>query len=374
MINYYAAYSTQAMLMIAAAIACVILGAFLCAYLFVKAEKSLLLWVVIVELTVFLTLPVLGVMSLVSPTLELRNLYIASQRFAALLAAALLLCIFSWMHRHGGRLMHYSAYALVFLTNIFCIYCLFENKSVILQGFVNVVDFAVFIFFLLLTRQHLFVELSPVSIDNFMNELDHDIILIFEKSGKLIDANSLARKSWAFLQDGLAINDFFISLNKHTVSKKFIEKNGLLQHEEVAIKSFDGIRHYQYSLCEVKDKKGAIQATVLIFHDITEKTVLEGELKAKNEQLEKTNIKLNAFLDTSERLLEEEQKEKAAKDLKEVLSVKIEKLFSEIEAVSFDNKNDKLPNLIDKCREIMSGIRLAMQKLIQDGRRDEENA
>ena len=371
-IDYYAAYSYYAMLLIAATIACIIFAALLCAYGVVKVGKGFLLWLIIITLLGLLCLPVMGFMALVSPSLELQGLYLTLQRFIALFATAPLLCIFSSMYRRGCNLKQYGMFGLVFLTHIMCVLYLWNNNSGVLADYLPVLDFGVFSIFLILARHSIFVELSPVSIDNFMQELD-DMILIFERSGKLIDANLQTKKTWPFLQEGLTMDEFLQNLQALTVSKKGCQKGGMVQHEEVAISFPNGIRHYQYGSTQVKDKRGSIEATVLNFHDITEISLLEKELEEKNAELEELNIKLKTFLDTAEKLLEEEQKAKAAKDIKEIVGTKIEKLLSELETVSFYNKQEKLPGLIEDCREVIAVVRLAMQKLMLGDRKDGKN-
>ncbi|MCL6612587.1 MAG: PAS domain-containing protein [Peptococcaceae bacterium] len=372
MIDYYAAYSPYAMLLIATTIACVVFGAFLCAYGFIKVGKGFLFWVVIITLLGFLCLPVMGFMALVSPSLELQNFYLASRRFIALFAAVPLLCIVFSLYRGGCGFKQYGAFGLVFLIHIMCVFYLWEQRPGVLADYFPVLDFGIFSILLTFTGRSLFVELSPVSIDNFMQEID-DMILIFEKSGKLIDANRQAKKLWTHLHDGLPIDEFFKNLKAITISKKYIEKKGIMQREELALSFPTGTRHYQYGTTQIKDKMGNVQATVLNFHDITEESLLEKELEKKNDELVKLNIQLKTFLDTAEKLVEEEQKAKAAKDIKEAVSIKIEKLLSELESVSFLNKQEKLPDLIENCREAMAGVRLAMQKLMLNGGKDGKN-
>jgi hypothetical protein len=260
-------------------------------------------------------------------------------------------------------------FVFVFLIHIMCVFCLWEKRPGILADYLPVLDFGFFSILLTLSGRNLFTELSPLSIDNFMQEFD-DMILIFDKYGKLIDANKQAKKTWPFLQDGLTINEFLEKLKEMTVSKKCIEKNGIVRYEEVVLSFSNGIRHYQYGETPVKDKKGSIRATVMNFHDITEQSLLEKELAEKNNELEKLNIKLKAFLDTAEKLVEEEQKAKAAKDIKEMVGARIEKLLSELESVSFCNKQEKLPELIENCRDAMAGVRLAILKLMPDSGKD----
>lgn len=369
MIDYYAAYSPYAMLLIATTIACVVFGAFLCAYVIIKVEKSFLLWVVIITLLGFLCLPVMGFIALVSPSLEIQGMYLDLQRFIALFAVVPLLCVFFGMYRRGCSLKQCGIFGLVFLMHIICVSYLWEKRPGALADYLPMLDFGTFSILLTLSRRSLFVELSPVSIDNFMQELD-DRILIFDKSGKLIDTNIQAKKSWTFLHDGLTISEFLEKLKKMTVSKKCVEKDGIVQYEEVVLFFSNGIRHYQYGETQVKDEKGSIRATVLNFHDVTEQSLLEKELAEKNEELEKLNIKLKAFLDTAEKLVEEEQKAKAIKDIKETVGSRIEKLLSGLESVSFCNKQEKLPELIENCREAMAEVRLAMEKLMPDSGKD----
>lgn len=219
MLDYYAAYSYYAMPLIAATIACIIFAAFLCAYGVVKVGKGFLLWLIIITLLGLLCLPVMGFMALVSPSLELQGLYLTLQRFIALFVTVPLLGISFSMYRRGCNLKQYGMFGLVFLTHIMCVLSLWNNNSGVLADYLPVLDFGVFSIFLILARHSIFVELSPVSLDNFMQELD-DMILIFEKSGKLIDANLQAKKTWPFLQDGLTMDEFLDNLQTLTVSKK----------------------------------------------------------------------------------------------------------------------------------------------------------
>jgi Zn-dependent metalloprotease len=242
---------------------------------------------------------------------------------------------------------------------------LFENRSGILLDFLSILDFGIYSIILIFLRGSLFVELSPVSIDNFMQELD-DIVLIFEKDKKLIDTNKKARETFPFLHDGLMINEFLKKLKIMTISKKPVGQN-----EEIALSLPNGIRYYQFDKTQVKDKKGNSQATVLIFHDITEESLLEKELACKNAEVAKLNIRLKAFLDTAEKLIEEEQKAKAEKEIKEMLGIKIKNLLSDIELISHNSEYEKLPGLIEDCRDLMAGVRLALQKLIKKAGEDE---
>jgi len=372
MIDYYAAYSPYAMLLIAATVICIILGAFLCAYGVVKVGKGPLFWLVIIILLGFLFLPVTGFMVLVSPSIKLQELYLNLQRYIALFTTVPLLFILFSMYRRGCRLKQCGVFGLVFLIHTVCVFYLWGSRSGVLADYLPVLNFGFFSMFLISARISFFVELSPVSIDNFMQELK-DTILIFDKNGKLIDANEEANKLWPFLHDGLTINEFLENLKAITILNKCSEKNGLIQYGEVVLSFPGGIRHYQYSTTQVMDKMGSIQAAVLNFHDITEKSLLEKELAEKNEELEKLNMQLITFLDTAEKLLEEEEKAKISKDINEMIGNRIEKLLAELEGVSLGNKQEELPELIENCREVMAGVRFAIQKLMPDRGKDEKH-
>lgn len=369
MIDYYAAYTPYAMLLIASTIACVVCGALLCAYGCIKVGRGFLFWMVMLALIGILALPVMGFLALVSPSLELQNSYLDLRRFIALLAVIPLSGLFLGMYRRGCALKLYGLFGLVFLLHIICVFYLWGNPPGALADYLPIINFGIFGVLLTLSGRSLFVELSPVSIDNFMQELD-DMILIFDQSGNLADANRQAKKSWPLLHGGLTINEFLEQLQAVTISKKGTEKNGTEQDEELVLSFSHGIRHYQYMETLVRDNKGEIQATVINFHDITEESLLEKELAEKNNELEELNVRLKAFLDTAEKLVAEEQKAKAAKEIKETVGASLEKLLSRLESLSPGDKQEKLPELIENCRETMAGVRLAMQKLKTDGGKD----
>ncbi len=368
-VDFYAAYSPYAMLLILSTLACVTIGAFLFAYGLVKAEKGFLFWSLVAALVGLLFLPAAGLLALVSPSVELRDVYLGLRRSVAAFDVFPLLCVFFCAYRRGCGIRSCGATGLVFLIHIACVFSLLEGKAGVLADYLPVLDFCAFSVFLLFFGRGMFAELSPVSTDNFMQELD-DMVLIFDKSGRLADANGQAKRLWPFLREGLTLDEFFENLKRTGAFRKLDEENGAARHEEVAFPVSGAIRHYQYGETCVSDKKGRVRATVLNFHDVTEKSLLEKELEEKNGELEKLNIRLKAFLDTAEMLVEEEQKARAAKDLKETAGSRIESLVSELEALSRGDARERLPELIESCREAMCDVRSAMQKLAQDGGRD----
>ena len=372
MIDYYAVYTPYTMLFIASTVICLSFGAFLCAYGVANVGKGLLYWTATITLLGVLSTLVTGLMALVSPSWELQDFYLTLQRFIGLLTIIPILLVLFGMLKIGCGGRHFGAYGAVFLIHIVCVLNLWHNAADKWVDYLLVLDFTVFSIFLLFSRHSLFLELSPISIDNFMQELD-DIIIIFDRNEEFIDANRQAKEWCPYLKNGLPLSEFLENISAITISNEKIEIKNLALHEEINLSLTTGNRYYQINTTWVKNKKGIIQATVLVFHDITVKSLLEKELEDKNSELEELNIKLKAYLDKAEKLVEEEQKAKAAREVEETIGVQIAQLLEELESMNADDDQEKLSGMIDNCREVMAGIRLAVHKLMQDSGKDVED-
>lgn len=371
MIDYYAPYTPYAMLLIAGTVVCILLGALICAFGAVKLSKGLTFWLMIVTFVGLLCLPVLGFFAFVSPSIQLQQLFQALQRYTALSITIPLLGIPVCIHRRGLGLRWLGIFGLVFLVHFACVICLWGSPSGIIADYFPILDYSVFSMFLIMSRQTLFVEFSPVSLDNFMQEID-DMILIFDRNMILIDANAQVLRLWPFLHMGMPMDTFFNMLKEMAVSVMCSTQSPLIQREGMVL-SFEGVnRSYHYDKTNVKDKKGNTQAIVLNFSDVTERSWLERELTVKNSELEELNNRLQVYLDIADRLIEEEQKAKVANRINELVGERIADIIAELETVSMENRMEKLPYVIDWCRETMAGVRLAMGKLMGEGGKDRE--
>jgi len=131
----------------------------------------------------------------------------------------------------------------------------------------------------------------------------------------------------------------------------------------VSIDTTSGRKYYQKSETAVKAWGGILRATVLIFSDVTEITELKAQLHEKIEKLEAINVHLEATLRTSEKLEAEIQKEIMISELERTIGQKIEELSRELES---DDALQKLPQLIDTCRDILAGVRQAVFRLVNN--------
>jgi len=373
MIDYYAAYSFYALLVIASTIACIIAAALFSAFMFAKLSKNVRFFVWIAAVVSFLCLPVARFMVLVSPSVQLLNKYINFQRNAAIFSTGILMIAGLEMLGSGIYKKAFYGLGMVFAVHSICVFYLIKNSSRVFSDFMSILDFTALSLFMIILAPDLFTEFSPVSIDKLMKKND-DIIFIFGENGKLIDATLKAKALFPFIKDGLPVHEFIENIQKITISKQHISINNISERHkqgELDLLFSDGVRCFQFSITQVKRRRANRGAVVINFYDTTDICILQKELEEKNSKLEKLNSQLEEFLETEEILMEEEHKANAVRQLRETIGMEIEKLISEIKSVEPDEQHQKLPALIDSCREVMAGVRSAVQKLMPNDRRDE---
>lgn len=367
MIDYYAAYSFYALLVIGLTVACIIVAAFLSAYMFARLSMNIQFFVWIAALISFLCLPVARFMVLVSPTVKLLNLYIHFQLHAAILCACILFAATFIMLYSGVYKKVFYGMAAVFIVHFICIFYLFKNSFRMFADFAAILDFAALTIFMVVSGPDLFPELSPVSLDGLMKRID-EVILIFGENGKLIDASRQAKVLFPFLKEGLPMAEFIDNIQKITISQQRLDIKDMIHTDkkgQIELFFADGEKCFQYCITHIKHGKRNSVAVVVSLHDTTENFILQKQLEQKNTELEKINYQLQEFLETEEKLIEEEQKAKAAKEIREEIGTKIEKLITEMQNVRPDEQQQKLPVLIERCRELMAGIRISVQKLMR---------
>lgn len=133
-------------------------------------------------------------------------------------------------------------------------------------------------------------------------------------------------------------------------------------HEDKTIElaALSGKRYYQQSETAVTKRSGALLATVVMFSDVTDMTVLKSELKDRNEELKMQGEKLKEYIKTVEKLEAEEQKEMVVREIQQAIGQKMEDLAQEMES---GEASQNLPQIIESCRSIISGVRLALSGL-----------
>lgn len=138
MIDYYAAYTSYAMILIAITIICIVIGALICAFGAAKAGKGFTFWIVVITLAGLLCLPVMGFLVLVSPSLHLQELFQALQRYIALSVTIPLWGIPVCMYRRGWGLGWLGNFSLVFLVHIVCVIYLWSSPSGIIADYLPI--------------------------------------------------------------------------------------------------------------------------------------------------------------------------------------------------------------------------------------------
>lgn len=369
--NYMDAYTTYTMSFAVMITACIIFSSLFNAHIMIKVRKTVLFWGHTLVQAVFLIWLSGKLLELVSPTLGIMNLYRTIQQIDRLFLVPALLLFLSGMYKYGvERKLIVYFYSVLFVV-FACIVYAFFILSGFLTDFVPLLGFFAFNAYVFYNSKRIFVELSDVSIDVFMERLE-DAVVIFDRSGKLLDYNQNAKVIIQSIEHIGTIDDFIEMVNERIISgnKLSAASDTSQKPEEICMEGSSGIRHYMYGITISKNKKNVPIATVLTFHDVTEKTILLHELENKNAELDSLNIQLKNYIAVANQLEEESEKNRAVLEIQETIGHSITELLIGLEALRTAGPRhertvkEKLSEIIDKCREIMSEIRISVEKLL----------
>lgn len=345
------AYTLHAVVLMAATILCVVSGAALLAWTGEKLYKRPLFWAAAAALLFLAAFAVVRLIFLIAPTQAVYAVVGRLQTVAGVMSAAapLMILIALIIRRHFASLVF--GMAVIAFLNVAGTAAVLQTKPVSSVDFYPAASFFAFCGFCLLSSKNLFPELTVVSPEAFLKELD-DLILVFDRSGRLMKANRNATEVF-HPHEGMAREEF------DTVLKEIAAVH---EDKTIALVTLSGKRYYQHSETTVKKRGGAPLATVLMFSDVTEMTVLKSELNDRNERLKAQGEKLEAYIKTAERLEAEEQKETATREIEQAIGRRLEDLTRKMES---DAASQNLPRLIETCRDIMTGVRLAVSRLVK---------
>lgn len=353
------AYSLHAVALMAATIICVLSGAILLGLVAERLHKRPLFWM---ASAMFLFLSVFAVVRfvlLIAPTQTIYHAVRKVQAVAGVLsAAAPLLVLFALIIRKYSASLIFWMAVISFLNAAGAVAVL-QTEPLSGVDFCPAASFFAFYGFYLWSSQNLFPELSVASPEAFLKGLD-DLILVFGSSNRLMKANHNAKDVF-HPHEGMAREEFDAVLKKTAA---------VHEDKTIAFITPSGRRYYQQSETIVKKRGGALLATVLMFSDVTEMTVLKSELNDRNERLKAQGKKLEAYINTGERLEAEEQKEMVVREIEQVIGQKMERLTQEMES---GEASKNLPRIIETCRDIMTGVRLAVSGLIKTEEGDDRN-
>ena len=347
------AYSLHAVALMAVTLACVLASAFLLALGSEKLNRQPLFWLtagLFLSLTIF---ALLRFLLLIAPTPAIFEIIIKLQAGVGMIGTgspfAVLLTL---INRSPSR-------GLVFALTTLALLGIPGTSAVLRSSPLSFADFcpaALFFAFCsvyLCFYEELFPELSALLPDALLSE-PQDLILVFDKSGRLVKANSNAAKVFA-THEGMMRPEFDAILKDNAIVR---------DNKTIGLITSSQSRYYQHSETSVEAASGAPLATVLVFSDVTDMTVLKSILRRKNEQLKRQAGKLRAYIRTEERLKIEGQREKLAQEIEQTIGQKLKKLTREIGS---PEAPENLLSLIEDCREIMVEVRLAVSELIRAG-------
>lgn len=121
-------------------------------------------------------------------------------------------------------------------------------------------------------------DVLPVARDVVMDAM-HDAVIVADIQGRVVDLNQAARRvfGWQADHDLISRNIENVFADWPTVVKLLRAKNP--QPVEMALKRDHAQFHYQVSLASLSDTRGYPLGRMLLLHDITERKIMEEELR-----------------------------------------------------------------------------------------------
>lgn len=368
--NYWQVYTFETFFVAVIIVACMVFSALFNTYIFIKVRKSRLLWRYLLVQAAFVVWLACKILELVSPAIDMMIFYLNLQHTASLiLVPACFLFLLEIAVYDVERRLTLNV-ALVFFLSLLCAGYAFFFPSRYIAHFAPSLSFLLCTGCIFFNRHRIFAELSEVSLDAFM-EGHEDAVVIFDRSGILMDHNQSAVNLTGWLNKQTNLNDFLENLCLSSVSENMSEANAAEQEPiEIRLEGPLGLRYYLYNRTIARNKKNKMVATVLSFHDVTEKTVLLQELELKNTELDRMNRELQNYLAVAARLEEEKEKNRVFQEIQETIGGRLTELIEEMEWIRSTEKSGekpvvkKLDRVILRCRELMADIRLVVNQLL----------
>lgn len=352
------AYSYHVVALMAATISCLLAGAILMAFVGEKLYKQYFFWLALFVLFSPLIFSVARFLILVAPSKTIYERVCKFQAFWGVVSAVMLFVfIFALVFRVASG-------KLVLVMTVIALFNLALTVLTITQAPYGREDFYPSLTFLMLLisfwrcSKRLFPELSLLSLESFINSLD-DLVLVFDKSEKLIKANSKALE-FLNLKEDMNFSDLEDELNKNTI-----------KHEDSIFEfSYENTQKYfQQSKTKVL-KRDSLLATVVMLSDVTEMSVLKDKLSLGNELLRIQGKKLEDYIETGKELAAEEQKEMIVQKIEEVIGQELHDLIKQMES---QDASQQVSHFINVCRAIMSSVRQALSSLMEGKEGDDLN-
>ncbi len=368
--NYWEVYTFDTFFAALMIVICIVFSALFNTYIFIKVRKSMLLWkYLLVQGLLFIWLAG-KIMELVAPTVAVMSFYLTLEHIAAILLVPAILLFIRGIARYNlGRRISLS-FGLIFIIDIICITYVFLFPYSYAVHFAPSGCFLFFNGYALFNRQRIFAELSEVSLDVYMEEHE-DAVVIFDRSGNLMDFNQSAGILFGWMEPTVALDYFLAKISESIVSGKIPEAYEVGQEPaEIGLEGPLGLRYYLFSRTIARNRKNMPVATVLSWHDVSRRTVLLQELEQKNTELDRLNSQLKNYLAVAARLEEEKEKNRVFLEIQETIGARLAGLIGELERMRETGKinekpaDEKLAAVTLRCRELMFEIRLSVNQLM----------
>ncbi|MBS4032477.1 MAG: hypothetical protein KGZ63_13795 [Clostridiales bacterium] len=366
--NYMDVYTPYTLFFVAVITFCVMISALLCSYVAIKVRKDKLFWKHVFVQSALLIWLCGKLLELVSPTQAIMNTHLLVQRVAIfLLFPALLMLLLAV----GKQKMDKKVLIRFHVTGIAALACavsvFFFSIPEWVNDFLPACAFLIWNGFLFFQRSNIFVELSDMSIDVFMDRIE-DAILIFDSSDSFIDCNHNAKIIFPFISEACTIRDFYCQLHKRIISGNIfsLPDHAFAEPTEIGVEDSGGIRYFMHFITTVRNKNSLPIATILTFNDVTEKNMLLNELEKKNARLEELNGALRSYIEVAHRLEDEREKTRALMDIQRAIGQSVAEILISLDAVKIvdgqdDTIKDKLTEIIENCRKVMTDIRKSVE-------------
>jgi|GEM_PF-2124802 len=353
------AYSLHAVALMATTIICVLSSAVWLGLVSEKLYRRPLFWMTMAVLLFLTAFAVVRLVLLIAPTQTIYDVVRRFQTIAGAVSAFALLMVLLALIIRKYFIKYITVLTVIIFLHTAGVAAVLQTKPIGVADFYPVASYLAFCSFCLWSSKILFPELTVVSLETFLNGLD-DLIVVFDRSGRLMKANcNVAEVFHSY--EGMVREEF---------DNVFKEVAAVQEDGTISLVTLSWKRYYQYSETIVEKRGGVPLATVLMFSDVTEMTVLKSELNDKNERLKTQGEKLEAYIKIAEKLESEEQKEMATHEIKQAIGQKIEDLAQEMES---EETSQNLSRLIEACRDTMAEVRLTVSRLIKTEEGDEKN-
>lgn len=364
--DYTTVYTFYGMLHAGLIVLCILFSAAFNGYLVTRARFGRQLWTYLSVQMVLLVWLVVKILTFTAPEPVLVDRYQWIQRFlAAVLMLLLMGVLYSLYRQKTDRKIQVLFIAIIAAIGGAVLY---DRLSVsgYTTDFVPVVSFILFNGFVFLYRRRIFIELSALSIDMFMESLE-DGVMIFDRSGALIDYNQNAIQLTGPFEAGETLTSFLHKLQT-------ADKSGHIQMFETdfPVEIFlSGERYYWLQKTVSTDRGGNPIATVFLCRNVTERTLRLRELSDKNDELDQLNAELENYIEVAALLEEEREKSRVARDMQQTLLKRITRIESELQTLQKKCCEDEdvilkqLDVLTESGRETMADIRSTVEKLVR---------